>query len=120
VDGKVIMYADRITPSMRQAIDETSRRRAKQLAHNQEHNITPETIRKAVYAAIEATVAEEPANYKISTFAGLNKEERTRLAIDIELEMRKAAEALEFERAAQLRDMIRELNLPPKKKRKKR
>ncbi len=120
VDGKVIMYADRITPSMRQAIDETSRRRAKQLAHNQANNITPETIRKAVFASIEATVAEEPANYNTSTFTGLSKEERTRLVIDIELEMRKAAEALEFERAAQLRDMIRELNLPPKKKRKKR
>ncbi|PKM76991.1 MAG: excinuclease ABC subunit B [Firmicutes bacterium HGW-Firmicutes-15] len=120
VDGKVIMYADKITPSMRQAIDETSRRRAKQLAHNQEHNITPETIKKAVHAAIEATVAEEPADYNVSTFTGLSKEERTRLAVDIEMEMRKAAEALEFERAAQLRDMIRELNLPPKKKRKKR
>jgi excinuclease ABC subunit B len=120
VDGKVIMYADRITPSMRQAIDETSRRRAKQLAHNQEYNITPETIKKAVHAAIEATVAEEPADYNVSTFTGLSKEERTRLAVDIEMEMRKAAEALEFERAAQLRDMIRELNLPPKKKAKKR
>jgi len=120
VEGKVIMYADRITPSMRQAMDETSRRRAIQLAHNEAHNITPETIKKAVHASIEATVAEEPADYKVSTFSGLNKEERTRLAGEIELEMRKAAEALEFERAAQLRDMIKELNLPPKKKRKKR
>jgi len=120
VEGKVIMYADRITPSMRQAMDETSRRRAIQLAHNEAHNITPETIKKAVHASIEATVAEDPADYNVSTFTGLNKEERTRLAGEIELEMRKAAEALEFERAAQLRDMIKELNLPPKKKRKKR
>ena len=120
VDGKVIMYGDKITPSMRQAIDETSRRRAIQLAHNEAHNITPETIKKAVYASIEATVAEAPANYNASTFAGLNKDERSRLAGEIELEMRKASEALEFERAAQLRDMIRELNLPPKKKRKRR
>ncbi|MDD4801821.1 MAG: excinuclease ABC subunit UvrB [Syntrophomonas sp.] len=119
-DGRVIMYADRITPSMQQAIDETDRRRVKQLAHNQAHNITPETIRKAVYASIEATVAEEPADYNVSTFAGLNKEERIRLASEIEMEMHKAAQDLEFERAAQLRDMIRELNQPPRKKKKKR
>ncbi|MEA4924963.1 MAG: excinuclease ABC subunit UvrB [Syntrophomonadaceae bacterium] len=120
VEGKVIMYADTITPSMQLAIDETNRRREKQTAHNQAHNITPESIRKAVYASIEATVAEDVADYNVSTFAGLNKEERTRLAADIEAEMHKAAEALEFERAAELRDMIRELNQPPKKKRKRR
>ncbi len=120
VEGKVIMYADTITPSMQLAIDETNRRRVKQTAHNQAHNITPESIRKAVYASIEATVAEDVADYNVSTFAGLSKEERTRLAADIEAEMHKAAEALEFERAAELRDMIRELNQPPKKKRKRR
>lgn len=120
VEGMVIMYADKITPSMRQAIDETNRRRAKQMAHNQAHNITPETIKKAVHAAIEATIAEDPAEYNVSTFTGLNKEERARLAGEIEIEMRKAAEALEFEKAAQLRDMIRELNMPPKKKKRKR
>lgn len=120
VEGMVIMYADRITPSMQQAIDETNRRREKQMAHNLAHNITPETIKKAVFAAIEATVQEEPQNYQASLFEGLSKEERTKLAGEIEIEMRKAAEALEFERAASLRDMIRELSLPPKKKRKKR
>jgi len=120
VDGKVIMYADRITPSMQLAIDETRRRREKQTAHNQAHNITPESIKKAVQASIEATVAEDLTQYNLSTFTGLSKEERTRLAGEIELEMHKAAEALEFERAAELRDMIRELNAPPKKKRKKR
>lgn len=117
VEGRVIMYADRITPSMQQAIDETDRRRAKQLAHNQAHGITPETIKKAVHAAIEATVAEDRADYAGSTFSGLNKEERTRLAAEIEAEMLKAAEALEFERAAQLRDMIKEISQPPKKHR---
>lgn len=120
VEGTVIMYADRTTPSMQQAIDETNRRREKQMAHNQAHNITPETIKKAISASIEATVSEEQADYNVSTFTGLSKEERTRLAGEVEIEMRKAAEALEFERAAQLRDMIRELNLPPKKKRKRR
>jgi len=119
-EGKVIMYADRITPSMQQAIDETDRRRAKQIAHNQLHGITPESIKKAVYASIEATVAEEMHNYQASTFAGLNKEERTRLALEMEQEMRRAAEALEFERAAGLRDMIRELLNPPVKKKKRR
>jgi len=120
VEGTVIMYADRTTPSMQQAIDETNRRRDKQMAHNQAHNITPETIKKAISASIEATVSEEQADYNVSTFTGLSKEERTRLAGEVEIEMHKAAEALEFERAAQLRDMIRELNLPPKKKRKRR
>ena len=120
LEGKVIMYADRVTPSMQLAMDETNRRRVKQSAHNQANNITPESIKKAVYASIEATVAEDLADYNLSTFTGLSKEERTRLAGEIELEMHKAAEALEFEKAAQLRDMIRELNTPPKKKRKKR
>lgn len=119
-EGKVIMYADRITPSMQQAMDETDRRRAKQMAHNQLHGITPESIKKAVHASIEATVAEEIHNYQASTFAGLNKEERTRLALEMEQEMRRAAEALEFERAAGLRDMIRELLNPPVKKKKRR
>ena len=120
VEGKVVMYADRVTPSMQQAIDETNRRREKQSAHNLAHYITPESIKKAVFAAIEATVQEDPVEYQPSFFEGLNKDERNRLAGEMEIEMRKAAEALEFERAAQLRDMIRELNLPPKKKRKKR
>lgn len=120
VEGKVVMYADRITPSMQQAIDETDRRREKQTAHNLAHNITPESIKKAVFAAIEATVQEDQTLYQPSLAEGLSKEERTRLAAEIEIEMRKAAESLEFERAAQLRDMIKELNLPLKKKRKKR
>ncbi len=120
VEGKVVMYADRVTPSMQQAIDETNRRREKQSAHNLAHGITPESIKKAVFAAIEATVQEDPMEYQPAFFEGLSKDERNRLASELEIEMRKAAEALEFERAAQLRDLIRELNLPPKKKRKKR
>jgi len=110
-EGKVIMYADRITPSMRQAIDETERRRQIQLAHNQAHGITPETIKKAVHAALEATVAEEPGQYDISNWKSLGKEERDRLIREMEVEMRKAAEALEFERAAQLRDMIKDMQV---------
>lgn len=120
VEGKVIMYADNITNSMRVAIDETNRRREKQIKYNEENNITPESIKKAVHEAIEATVAEEPGEYDISNFGELGKEERDRLVQEIEQEMRKAAEDLDFERAAQLRDVIKELQNPPKKKTRKR
>ncbi|MDD2585923.1 MAG: excinuclease ABC subunit UvrB, partial [Syntrophomonadaceae bacterium] len=109
-EGRVLMYADRITDSMRQALDETNRRREKQVAYNKAHNITPETIKKAVYAAVEATIAEDPAEYDIANLQSMGKEEREHLVAEMAVEMRKAAENLEFERAAQLRDMIKELN----------
>ena len=114
-EGRVLMYADEITPAMQQAIDETDRRRAKQIAYNQAHGITPETIHKAVYDAIEATIAEEAQDYDIEIFKGMSREERQHLAQEMEQEMKKAAEALQFERAAQLRDMIKELMLSPRK-----
>ena len=116
VEGKVIMYADRITPSMRQAIDETERRRLKQAAYNQEHGITPETIKKAVHASLEATVAEDPATYNNAEWKTLSTEERKRLIMEMETDMRQAAEALDFERAAQLRDMMKELQTVKKRK----
>lgn len=115
-EGRVLMYADKITDSMRHALEETNRRREKQMAYNEAHNITPETIKKAVHAVVEATIAEDPAEYDITNFQSMGKEERERLASEMELEMRKAAENLEFERAAQLRDMIKELNTPPRRK----
>lgn len=115
-EGRVLMYGDRITPSMRAALDETARRREIQAAYNREHNITPETIKKAVYDAIEATIAEDPGQYRKEGFDGLSREEKQRLALEMELEMYKAAENLDFERAAQLRDTIKDLNLPAKKK----
>jgi len=114
VEGRVLMYADRETPSMRQAMDETNRRRLKQSKYNQEHGITPETIKKAIYAAVEAMVAEEPASYDVDLYRSLPKEERERLADEMQAEMMKAAEKLEFERAAQLRDMIRDIQQPKK------
>ena len=120
VDGRVIMYADRVTLSMQAAIGETNRRRDKQIAHNVEHNITPESIRKAVYAAIETTIAEEPSEYDVAAFQQMPREERERLAGEMQAEMQRAAENLEFERAAELRDMIRELMSPPPKKSRKR
>lgn len=119
-EGKVIMYADRITPSMQKAMDETSRRREIQMAYNQEHNITPKTIIKSVYASIEATLAEGAEEYQASSFKGLDKSEKARLLGELETEMHKAAEALEFERAAQLRDVILELKSETTKKKKRR
>ena len=118
VDGQVVMYADRITPSMQTAIDETNRRREKQVAFNSAHGITPETIQKEIYAAIETTIAEAPASYDAALFSELKKEDRLRLAGEMQAEMIKAAEALEFERAAELRDLMKKLLEPPRKSKK--
>lgn len=108
VEGKVIMYADHVTSAMKAAIDETNRRRAIQLEYNHQHGITPRTVTKSIRPPIEATIAEEPEEYRSSTFEGLNARERKRLLTELELEMRRAAEMLEFERAAYLRDLIRQ------------
>lgn len=118
VEGRVIMYADTVTPSMKNALEETNRRRTKQMEYNREHNITPESIKKAVYASVEATIAESPVEYDVLGYRNLPKAERQRLAKEMEEEMRLAAENLEFERAAQLRDMIKELTAaaPPRKR----
>ena len=125
VDGKVLMYADKMTDSMRKALDETSRRRAKQVAYNQAHGIEPMSIVKAVRDLtdqVAARVAAEPSGeYRAFTPAGVPRDELARLIKDLEREMRGAAEALEFEKAASLRDQIFELrqaladkeNLPP-------
>ncbi|HZJ85189.1 MAG TPA: excinuclease ABC subunit UvrB [Syntrophomonadaceae bacterium] len=117
VEGRVIMYADRITPSMQAAIEETNRRRQKQIDYNTANNITPETIKKAVHASIEATIAEEAGEYDIKHLQEMPAEERNRLIKEMESQMREAAEKLEFERAASLRDMIRELQKPRKARR---
>jgi excinuclease ABC subunit B len=111
------MYADEITPSMKSAIDETNRRRLKQLEYNREHHITPESIRKAIYAPVEATIAEEAVEYDIRDFQKMPREEREKLLREMEADMYRAAENLEFERAARLRDSIRELQQPVKKSR---
>lgn len=117
VEGRVLMYADHITDSMRLAIDETNRRRQLQISYNEEHNITPESIKKAVYAAVEATIAEDPVDYDVNGLRNLPREERQRFITEMEQEMQAAAERLEFERAAQLRDAIKELQQPAKSKR---
>jgi excinuclease ABC subunit B len=121
VNGRVLLYADSVTDSMRRALDETNRRREKQQEYNREHGITPQSVKRnitdlgmAVYEADYVTVpmaAEDGAEYQ--------PEQIPRIVEELEREMRKASEALEFEKAAQLRDRILALKdlalgLPPK------
>lgn len=111
--GQVIMYGDTITNSMRIAIDETERRRAKQMAFNEEHGITPATIQKAVRDVIEATkAAESKSDYvgAASKAEKLSVRERRDLIAKLQQEMKEAAKELQFERAAELRDLIMELS----------
>lgn len=112
VNGKVIMYGDTITGSMERAINETNRRRKIQLEFNLQHNITPQTIKKSVHSVIEATiVAEKGPEYKISQkkLENMSKKELTKLIKDLEKDMHQAAKALDFEKAAVVRDLIIEL-----------
>ncbi|UFJ40001.1 excinuclease ABC subunit UvrB [Brevibacillus humidisoli] len=110
-EGRVIMYADKITDSMAAAIRETERRRSIQIAYNEQHGITPQTIKKAVRDVIEATkVAEEKADYlPQADFKKMPKKDRLRVIERMEDEMKEAARNLMFERAAELRDLILEL-----------
>ncbi len=107
--GRVIMYADNITKSMRFALDETDRRRVIQEAHNEEHGITPQGIQKAIKDINDGLrqVVEEPAAY--TTPSDLPKEEVMRMIKELESQMKGAAGGLEYERAALLRDQIVEL-----------
>ena len=107
VDGRVIMYADRISAAMDVAIKETERRRAIQDAYNRAHGITPESVKKSVRAVIEATkVAEDVSDYVGKSPLELTKKELTEYVKKLEKEMKQAAADLQFERAAQLRDQI--------------
>lgn len=110
-EGRVIMYADKMTDSMNAAIRETERRRSIQLAYNEQHGITPQTIKKAVRDVIEATrVAEEKADYlPHAEYKKLPKKDRLVVIQRMEEEMKEAARNLLFERAAELRDLILEL-----------
>ncbi|WP_130807708.1 excinuclease ABC subunit UvrB [Senegalia massiliensis] len=108
-EGRVIMYADKITNSMNRTISETNRRRSIQKKYNEEHNIVPTTIKKSIRDVIEATkVAEDEDGYNVQN--EMTKEEIENMIIAIETEMMQAAENLQFERAAELRDKITELN----------
>ncbi len=108
VNAEVILYADRVTDSMQQALDETSRRRELQLAYNAEHGITPETIKKAIKRGIEEEIA---AQRVITEAVGVSEAQYVTQEFlnELEREMHTAAQNLEFERAAQLRDRILEL-----------
>ena len=106
-DSKVVMYCDGISPAMQSAMDETERRRKIQDSYNKEHNITPKTVKKAVRSVIEATkVAEEEGLYEGKSPLELTKKELKDYVRKLEKEMKQAAGDLQFERAAQLRDMI--------------
>jgi excinuclease ABC subunit B len=109
VSGKVVMYAEKVTDSMRNAIDETNRRRAIQVAYNTEHGIEPQTIRKAIHAIVsyaqgdgDVVDAEEVAR----ELSNLPRDEALRLIASLEEDMTSAAEKLDFESAARLRDQV--------------
>ncbi|MEA3312967.1 MAG: excinuclease ABC subunit UvrB [Caldisericota bacterium] len=121
VSGKVIMYADNITDSMKKAIKETDRRRKKQIAYNTEHNITPKTIRKAISDLIDLPWKNEKEIEKIGdkTLLALSAEQFSALITELEEEMHLKADILEFEEAAKIRDKIGELTKFYKKRRKK-
>lgn len=110
IKGKVIMYAQEITPSMRKAMDETERRRSKQLAYNREHGITPRSVVKPVRGLLEATrAAEETAGYLPGSMDEMDSGQRRALIKKLRREMQASARELEFEKAARLRDLIFEL-----------
>ena len=124
VDGQVVMYADQVTDSMRRAISETNRRRKKQLEHNAEHGIDPQTIRKKVTDILEMVRAREGeevsiggggrrgrgrARRQVPDFAELPRDELGRLIQSLQDEMHEAAKELRFEEAARLRDEIQDL-----------
>lgn len=108
-EGKVILYGDIITDSMKKAIDETARRRRIQMAYNEEHHITPQTIRKDIREVIEATKAVEEKQLYRERPDFTNEKSKERYIKQLEKEMQKAAKDLEFEKAALLRDSIMEL-----------
>lgn len=115
VDGRVIMYADTMTQSMQTAIDETNRRRGIQEKYNADHGITPTTIQKEIHQVLSTELVAEgadsygPALQEMNQKEEFSKEDLETLLISMDIEMRKAAEELDFERAASIRDEIRKL-----------
>jgi excinuclease ABC subunit B len=114
INGRVLMYADKETEAIRGALRETSRRRAIQQAHNEEHGITPMTISKSVtditeFLSLDSKNVPSSRRRGAAKVDGMNREDLTKLAIDLEQEMLTAAEELRFEYAARLRDEIKEL-----------
>ena len=113
LQGTVIMYADRVTDSMKRALDETDRRRTKQETYNKVHGIEPASIIKAVHDITERltapVIAESKGEYRVGSPAGMPRNELKRLVTELEAQMKLAAKDLEFERAALLRDQIYEM-----------
>ena len=113
VSGRVIMYADRVTDSMKFAIDETNRRRAKQMKYNQEHGIVPVSIHKAIHDLTEEfsekAVGEMRGEYKTKSVMDMPRNEIQKIINEMEKQMKEAAKNLEFEKAAALRDELYEL-----------
>ena len=106
IEGHVVMYADSITESMRQALDETERRRNKQIAYNAEHGITPKSVKKAIYA-LEINENDLQADaIEIMAGAGVPREDLLAIVRDLEKEMRRLSKELQFEDAARVRDRI--------------
>jgi len=112
VDAKVFLYADKVTVSMQKAIDETNRRRTIQIQYNKDHNITPETIKKQIYTGLQDKLkARQIAQQAVSLSD--SEYDAAEIAVQIEKEMLEAAEKLDFERAAFLRDQLKELKELP-------
>ena len=107
--GKVIMYADQITQSMRKALDETARRREIQIAYNDAHGITPKTIIKPIHDVVRSKETKEMTAAYMKKKNKMGKKDKTKMLENIEKEMKEAARVLDFERAAQLRDILIEL-----------
>ena len=119
INGRVIMYADRVTDSMKRAIDETTRRRAKQVKYNQEHDITPVSIHKAIRDITDQLsgeakdkalgIAEAKGGYRTRSEKAVSNSELQRIINELEKQMKDAAKNLEFEKAAAMRDELYEL-----------
>ena len=113
LNGRVIMYADKMTDSMKRAIDETNRRRAKQVKYNEENGIVPISIHKAIHDLTEEltakAVAEPRGEYRVKSVGGVPRNELRQIVFEVEKQMKEAAKNLEFERAAALRDELYEL-----------
>ncbi|MGE4285831.1 MAG: excinuclease ABC subunit UvrB [Phycisphaerae bacterium] len=115
VNSMVLLYGDKITPSMQKAIDETDRRRLVQQAYNEKHNITPETIKKAIRTSLTDTLkARKTARKAVSMDE--REYDKAEMVAMLEKEMMQAAEALDFEKAARLRDRLKELDSLPRLK----
>lgn len=115
VDARVILYADKMTAAMKQAIDETTRRREIQTRYNEEHGITPDTVRKAIRTGLIGEVAAM-RRVREAVHAEEGEYDRDELVRELEQEMLQAAEELDFEKAAALRDHIKELKASPELK----